>query len=157
MAVREREIRVERRPAPRFTETWSDEPPIGDLFRQLSDDATTLIRQEVALGKAEIRETARALGKDAVKIGVAVGMAVVGGLAALAFVIIALGDLLDSYWLSALIVAVVFFAIAAVLGKQATSDLQNREMKPTRTIDSLHADADWAKGEAEGIKREWKS
>jgi uncharacterized membrane protein YqjE len=157
MAVHEPEIRVDHRPGPRIGGVWSDEPPVGELFRQLADDATTLIRQEVALGKAELRETAKALGRDVAKIGLAIGMAALGALAATAFLIIGLGALIESYWLAALIVAVVYFIVAAVLAKGATSDLKHRDMKPTRTIQTLEADKEWAKREAAEVKREWRS
>jgi len=157
MAVHEPEIRVDGGPGPRFDGGWEEETPVGELFRQLADDATTLIRQEVALGKAELRETARALGRDATKFGVAAALGLLGALAATAFLIVGLGALLGNYWLSSLIVAVVLLGIAAILGRNAMSDLKAREMKPARTIETLRADARWAKQEAAEVKREWKS
>src|SRR5690606_36623211 len=118
--------------------------PIGSLIQRLSDDATQLIRQEVALAKAELRMSAKALGKDAAKMGTAAAVAWMGGLAALAFVILALGALIDSYWLSSLIVAVVLFGVAAMLFKGGKDDLANRDLKPTETIETLREDAAWA-------------
>src|SRR5215217_8148394 len=47
------------------------EPSIGELFGQLSSDASRLIQSEVALAKAELRETTSMLVKDAAKVGVA--------------------------------------------------------------------------------------
>ena len=41
--------------------TTGREPSIGELFGQLSNDASRLIQQELALAKAELRETAAAL------------------------------------------------------------------------------------------------
>lgn len=156
MAVHQHDIRVDRRPGPRFGEV-EDEPPIGELFRQLSNDASHLIRQEVALGKAELRETASALAKDATKIGVALTVAWLGALALVAFLIVGLGALVGSYWAAALIVAVVFLGAGAALGYSAISDLRDRELKPERTIESLQDDAQWAKREARSVKREWQS
>src|SRR5690554_3724149 len=100
MAVNQHDIRVGR-PGPRF-EGLDEEPSIGELFKQLSNDASHLIRQEVALGKAELRETASALGKDAAKIGIAATVAWFGALATLAFLILGFGALIGNYWLSAL-------------------------------------------------------
>jgi uncharacterized membrane protein YqjE len=133
------------------------EPPLGELFRQLSEDATRLTRQEVALGKAELRETGAAMARDAAKLGVAVVLALFGGMAATAFLIAGLGALLASYWLAALLVAVVFFGIAAVFGKQAFDDIRERDLKPTETMETLRADVEWAKREAQVVKQEWKS
>jgi uncharacterized membrane protein YqjE len=126
-------------------------------LRRLSDDATRLVRQEIALAKVELRESVSVLGKSAVKVGIAAGLALLGGLAAVAFLIIALGDLIDNYWLSALIVSVVLLGIAAIMGKGAMKEMKSREMKPTQTIDTLRDDADWAKQEIATVKREWRS
>lgn len=157
MSVRERHVRMGGRPATFDGRSMNGEQPLGDLFRQLSDDATRLVRQEVALGKAELRETGSALVRDAVSIGIAVGLAVLGAMAATAFLIIALGGLLGSYWLSSLLVAVAYLATAAVLAKRAKADIQSRELKPTRTIETVREDAEWAKREAAAVRREWKS
>jgi hypothetical protein len=163
MAVREREIRIEERlgppqPRPRHPEErYRDEPPLGELFRQLSDDATRLVQQELALAKTELRQTGTALARDAVKIGAAAGLALLGALAATAFLILALGALLGNYWLSTLIVAVLLLGAAAMIGKKAIDDIKQRELKPTETIATLRADADWAKQEADAVKREWRS
>ena len=157
MAVENRAYRTGRGPYPRFDGAVRDEPPIGDLFRQLSDDASRLIRQEIALGKAELKETATGLGKDAAKVGAAAGLALMGALAGVAFLIVALGDLLNNYWLSALIVSAVLLMTAVVIGKGAVNDIRSREMKPTQTIRTLQADAAWAKREAATVKRDWKS
>lgn len=133
------------------------EPPIGELFRQLSDDASRLIRQEMTLAKVEVRQSVSEVGKGAARIGIAAALALLGGIAAVAFLIIGLGALIDNYWLSALIVSGVLFAIAAIMGKGAMNHLQADALKPTDTIETLRDDADWAKREIDAVKREWKS
>jgi hypothetical protein len=163
MAVREREIAIEERPGPpkpeprHPQERYRDEPPLGELFRQLSDDATRLVQQELALAKTELRQTGTELVRDGVKIGAAAGLALLGALAATAFLILALGALLGNYWLSTLIVAVLLLGAAAMIGKPAIDDIRERDLKPTETIATLRADADWAKQEAKAVKREWRS
>jgi hypothetical protein len=157
MAIEHRELRVDGGPGPRFGGPLREEAPLGELLKQLSEDASRLVRQEVALAKTEIRESASALGKDAAKIGVAAGVGIMGAFAALAFVIIGLGSLIDNYWLSALIVAVVLLVTAAIMAKSATNDIKQRELKPVQTMETLRADAQWAKREAQAVKREWKS
>jgi hypothetical protein len=157
MAIEQREMRVDRGPSPRFGGPLREEPPLGVLFKQLSEDASRLMRQEVALAKTELRETATALGKDAAKVGVAAGVGIMGAFAALAFAIIGLGDLLDNYWLSALIVTVVLLVVAAIMVKSAMNDIKQRELKPVQTMETLRADAQWAKREAQTLKRDLKS
>jgi hypothetical protein len=157
MAVDHERFRVDGRSTRHSGGPPHDEPPIGELFRQLSEDATRLIRQEVALGKAELRETGSALARDAGQIGIAAGLGYLGALAATAFLIVGLGTLLANYWLAALIVAVVFLGAGAVLGKRAVTDIRERDLKPTQTIETLRADAEWAKREVAEVRREWKS
>lgn len=157
MAVDERQRWGKAWSGPRIVPDGDMEPSVGELFRELSDDATRLVRQEIALAKAEMRQTGRALAKDAAKIGIAVGMAALGAMAGVAFLILALGALIDSYWLSALIVSLALLGIAAVLAKNAKADLAERDLKPTRTMETLRADARWARHEVEEVKRELKS
>jgi len=134
--------------------TPGSEPSLGELFGQLSGDATHLIRSEVALAKAELREAGATLARDGAKIGIAAALGLVGAFAAVAFLIIALGDLLDNYWLSALIVTVVLLAIAAFMAKSAINDIKRRGLKPEATLATLREDTDWAKREAQDLKRD---
>jgi hypothetical protein len=91
------------------------------------------------------------------KVGIAAALGLLGALAAMAFVIVALGDLIDNYWISALIVAVTLLGVAAMLGRTAAESLKAGSLKPTRTLATLKADAEWAKHELAEVKREWKS
>ena len=133
------------------------EPPVGDLLRQLSDDGSRLIRQEMALAKVELRQSVSEVGKGAARVGIAAALALLGGIAAVAFLIIGLGALMGNYWLSALIVSAGLLGIAGILGKSAMNHLQGDALKPTKTIETLRDDADWAKEEIAAVKREWRS
>jgi uncharacterized membrane protein YqjE len=130
------------------------EPSLGELFRQLTTDTGQLIRQEVTLAKAELRQTSATVSRDAAKIGVAVFVANAGLLALTAFLVIALGDAFNNFWLSALIVAVVFLGVGGVLARNAVSDIKRRGIAPRETAATLRDDATWAKQEAREFKRE---
>jgi hypothetical protein len=98
---------------------------LGDLLAEVSRDISTLMRQEVELAKAELKQTAKQAGKGAGMYG----GAGVAGLLALFFVSIALwwalGYLMGNAW-SALIVAVLWGIVAAVLfftGKKEIEEL----------------------------------
>ena len=127
---------------------------LGDLLKQLTADTGQLIRQEVNLAKAEVRQTGATLARDGAKLGIAFGLALAGVLALAAFLVVALGDLFNNYWLSALLVGAVLAAIGGVLAKNAMSDVKRRGLKPDETIDTLKEDAAWAKQEAREFKRE---
>jgi uncharacterized membrane protein YqjE len=130
------------------------EPSLGDLFRRLTTDTSELVRQEVALAKTELREAGGTLARDGTRIGIAVGLALAGSLALTAFLILLLGGALDNYWLSALIVGVVFLGIGVVLAKNAVADVKRRGLTPRETVGTLKEDAAWAKQEARQVKRE---
>lgn len=128
---------------------------LGILFRQLGDDASTLVRDEMELAKVEMRREARAVGSDLVQAFAAVGMVLLGVLAATAFVIIALGGLLDeNYWLSSLIVAAVLLIGGGLWAAAATKKLKEDAGPPQQTMESLREDARWAKQEAQAFKDE---
>jgi Na+-transporting methylmalonyl-CoA/oxaloacetate decarboxylase gamma subunit len=87
---------------------------LGDLIGEVSRDLSTLLRQELELAKAELRQSATRAGKGA---GLYTGAGVAGHFAVL-FLSIALwwglGYLIGNAW-SAVIVAVIWAIIAAVM------------------------------------------
>jgi len=131
------------------------EPSLGELFTRLTSDTTELVRQEVALARAEMRQVGGTLARDGARIGIALGLALAGALALTAFLVLGLGELLgDRYWLSALIVAVVLLLVGGLLARGAIADVKRRGLTPQATVNSLKEDAAWAKQEASAVKRE---
>ena len=108
---------------------------LGDLLGEVSRDISTLIRQEMALAKAEIKESAGKAGKGAGLLG---GAGYAGAMAVL-FLSIALwwglGHLIDNGW-SAVVVAVLWAIIAAILFVAGRSSMKKVQGVP-RTVDSL--------------------
>jgi hypothetical protein len=90
-------------------------PSAGELLSDVAADVSTLMRQEVELAKAELRQSATRAGKGA---GMLAG-AGISGYMVLLFVSVAawwgIGDATGLGW-SALIVAAIWLMIAAVLG-----------------------------------------
>ena len=102
----------------------------------------------MALAKAELSEKGKEAGEGAGLFG---GAGVVGLLAAgaLTAAIIALLDKAMDTWLAALIVAVVYGAIAAVLALRGKQELQQAAPPvPEQTVDSVKEDVAWAKTRA---------
>jgi uncharacterized membrane protein YqjE len=88
--------------------------PIGELVKQLAEQTSTLVRKELELARAEMIEKGKTAGIGA---GMFAGAALLGVLALgalTAFLILSLSLVLDA-WLAALIVALVYAAIAGVL------------------------------------------
>ncbi len=108
---------------------------LGDLLGEVTRDLSTLIRQETALAKAEIRESA---GKAAKGVGLLGGAAYGAGMTVLFLSIAlwwALGDLVGLGW-SAVIVAVLWAVIALILYSVGRNQLKQVEGAP-QTVDSL--------------------
>jgi hypothetical protein len=109
---------------------------LGDLVAEVSRDFSTLMRQEVELAKAEATQSAKRAGKGA---GLYGGAGVAGHFVLL-FLSIALwwglGDLIDSLGWSAVIVAVLWAIVAAVLYFTGKKEFERVQGMP-RTADSL--------------------
>jgi uncharacterized membrane protein YqjE len=133
------------------------EAPIGELLKRFGQDAGTLVKQEITLAKLELRESVKSLAKDAGKIGVAAGLGLFGGFAFLAFVIVGLGDLINNYWLSSLIVAVLLLGTAAMMARGALANMKRNSLAPEETVQTLKEDQRWAKREVQDFKQSLKS
>jgi MFS family permease len=133
--------------------TQLEDRPIGDLVRQLSDQTTTLVRQEIELAKAEMTAKGKQVGMGAGAFGGAglFGLYAVGAITAC--LILALSTAVAG-WLAALIVGIVYAAIAGVLaliGKKKTQ--AGAPPVPERAISSTKEDVEWAKTRAKTARQ----
>jgi Putative Actinobacterial Holin-X, holin superfamily III len=117
---------------------------IGQIVGDISADMSTLIRQEMDLAKAEMKQEVSKLGKGAGMFGGA-GL---GGWFALFFVSLALTYLLDNWIpveLAALVVAVLWGIVAAVLAMRGRKEFRAANPALPTTQQTLKEDAQWAK------------
>ena len=122
---------------------------IGELIGNISDDLSTLFRQEVELAKAEVKAEASKAGKAAGMLGAA-GFAGYLTVVLLSFALVfALGNVMDLGW-AALIVAVLWGIVGAVLYSSGRKKLREVHPTPERTVDTLKNVPDALKGEAGG-------
>ncbi|HZA32847.1 MAG TPA: phage holin family protein [Propionibacteriaceae bacterium] len=120
---------------------------IGQILGDVTRDVSTLMRQEVALAKAEARQSAAQAGKG-------IGMLVGAGVAGVLFLVFlsvcawwALGGLIGRGW-SALIVAAVWAIVAAILLAVGRSEMKRIRGLPT-TTDTLGKVPNALKGQEE--------
>lgn len=132
------------------------EPSIGELLKRLSADSAHLVRQEIILGKTELRETGAQIAKVSSRLAIALLLGVPGVSALAAFVVIALGDAMDNYWASSLIVGVVLVVTAIIIANRAIATITRGRLGAPRTAETLREDARWAKDEARTFKQELK-
>jgi uncharacterized membrane protein YqjE len=121
------------------------EQTMGELFKELSNDLSTLVRQELKLAQVEMTEKGRRAGPAAGMLGGA-GVAALAGLGTLsACLIAALAKGMD-VWLAALIVTAIYAASAAVLAMRAKRRAAAAAPPvPEQTIDTVKEDVQWAK------------
>lgn len=130
-----------------------DDQSIADLLRQLSDQTATLVRQEMELAKAELTVKGKRMGVGAGMFGGAglIGAYALGALTAC--LILVLATAIDA-WLAALIVAVVYAAIAGVLALTGKGKVQQATPPlPEQTVDSVKEDVQWTKERARAARQ----
>ena len=131
-----------------------NEPGLGELFRQLAQDSATLVRQEMALAKAEMTQNLRSAARDATMVAIGGGVALLGMLVLILFLVLVIGDALNEYWAGALIVGLLFLIIGGVLAMGALKRLKHDSLTPARTIDTLKEDKQWAQSEINQVRRD---
>ena len=127
--------------------------PTSELLRQLSDQTTSLVRQEIELAKLEFREKGKKAGLGAGMLGGAglFGLFAFGTLTAC--IVLALATFLPA-WLGALIVAVVYAAVAGVLALRGKAEVQQATPPvPEQAVDSTKEDVQWVKTRAQSARQ----
>src|SRR3954453_5571982 len=128
--------------------TQLEDRPVAELVRQLSDQTTALVRQEIELAKAEMTAKGKQVGIGAGAFGAAglVGLYAVGAITACA--ILALSTAVAG-WLAALIVGIVYAAIAGVLALTGKNKVTAATPPvPEQAVDSTKEDVRWVKTRA---------
>jgi uncharacterized membrane protein YqjE len=121
------------------------EQSLPDLLKQLSEQTSTLVKQELDLARAELSEQGKRAGTGAGFLGggALFGLGAFGALTACLIAVLATA--LDHTWLAALIVAVVYGAIAGVLAMRGKDKIQEATPPTPQTVDTLKEDVEWAK------------
>jgi Putative Actinobacterial Holin-X, holin superfamily III len=129
------------------------ERPIGELLKQLSEETTRLVHQELELAKAELTQKGKQAGLGAGLFGAAGAIGLLAAAALTACFILALDAAMPA-WLAALIVAVVYGAVAAVLALRGRAKIRQAVPPvPEQTIETVKEDVQWAKTQTRSAKR----
>lgn len=121
-----------------------DTRSLGELFSELANETTMLVRQEIQLARTEMTQKATRAGKDVGMIGAGGALAYAGLLALIAALIIGLGELIP-LWLSALIVGLVVVGVGYLLIQRGLTALKQIDPVPQQTIQTLQEDKEWVK------------
>ena len=120
----------------------------GNLVKQLSEQTSTLVRQELDLAKAELAEKGKTAGVGAGMLGGAgvAGLLALGALTAT--LILVLAEAMDA-WVAALIATAIWAAAAGVLALIGRDRVrEGMPPSPEQTVESVKEDLQWAKTQA---------
>ncbi len=120
---------------------------VGELFGQVAQDLSTLMRQELDLAKAEVKQEVTKTGKAA---GMLAGAGFAGYMVLLFASIAAwwgLANVMDQGW-AALIVTAIWAVIGAVLFAVGRRQFREVNPKPERTVETVKELPDALKGPA---------
>lgn len=122
------------------------EESIAELVKRLAEQTNTLVKQEIELAKAELTEKGKVAGAGAGMLGAAAVVGLLAGGALTACLIALLATAVDHTWLAALIVALIYAAIAGVLAMRGRDRIRAATPPaPEKTIESVKEDVEWAK------------
>jgi hypothetical protein len=122
-------------PPPSAAHAKADSTSLGDLLGDVTRDLSTLMRQEIELAKAELKQSGTKAGKGG---GMLAGAGVAGHFVLLFLSIAlwyALGTLMGLGW-SAVVVAIIWGIIAAVLASMGRKELKRIQGMP-QTVETI--------------------
>ncbi len=125
---------------------------MGELLKSLSEETTRLVKLELDLAKAEVTQKGKQAGIGAGLLGGAgvAGLLALGALTA--FLIALLSEWMDT-WLAALIVTVLWAAIAGVLALRGKERVQEAVPPAPQTVETVKEDVQWAKTQTPSARR----
>lgn len=130
----------------------NDQPHLITLIKQLRDDTTELIREEVALAKTEMTEKASLFSRNA---GLLIAGALIGYTAVM-LLLLGIASLITQFFISEgwregsagfmglLIISVLVGALSAALISKGLKRLKGKSIAPEKTMETLREDKAWA-------------
>ena len=125
---------------------------LGDTVTGIIQDLQEIVRGEVQLAKTELKEDASQMGRALGMIGAAAFLALVGFIFLMLGVTYLLNKSLEM-WLAAGIVGVVLLIIGGIVGMVGKNQMQQANLKPEQTIESVKEDKEWASRQINSVKR----
>jgi hypothetical protein len=137
---------------PRTDETRS----LAHLVRELRDETTELLRQEIALVRAEVGDSVSRMLRNAGLLGVGALVALLG----LVFILAAIATLIaaaladagveapTAAWLGPMIVGVVVAVVGVAMVQKARSTLRRTHLYPDQTVETMRENAQWIRSRA---------
>ena len=121
---------------------------VGTLLRELAEGSAALVRNEVKLAQLELRGMVGGVGRGTAMVASGGVLGLLGTLSFFTGLVLLVGDQWlpnDRYWLAALIVTVIAFAIAFLFIRRGRAQLSPANLAPDQTVATLKEDKEWLK------------
>lgn len=126
-----------------------DDRSLGELFAELSQQTSTLVKKEIELARHEVTRSVTSLGRDAAMIGAGGAIAYAGGIVLLIGIAWLLNFIGLPIWLSFVLVGGITVAIGAFLAMRAMQAMKKTKLVPERTVETVKEDVEWAKDQTQ--------
>lgn len=120
---------------------------LGELFGDLAEQLSRLIRQEADLARTELASNVTRVARDASLLGIGGGLAHAGMLALIAAAIALLARLGLDVWIAAAVVGVALVAVGLLLIDRGRAQLRSASVVPKRTIQTIQEDVEWTRNQ----------
>ena len=123
---------------------------LGTLVTGIVEDLQNIVRGELALAKTELKDEAAGIGRG---VGMLAAGAIVG-LVAFIFLMLGVTYLINRWltmWQSAALVGAALLVIALILLMSGRSKVSAANLTPTKTIESLKEDQEWASQQIKSV------
>lgn len=115
----------------------------GAIVKELSSTSAEMVRCEIRLARLEVADSVERMRTDVRRLAIFGGIAALGILPFVAFLVIGLGAWLDdNYWLSSLIVSLLCFSVGGGLAIRAYRQIREEDLTLSRTRDTISEQAD---------------
>jgi putative superfamily III holin-X len=126
------------------------ERSVAELFSDLSQQLSTLFRQEALLARTEVTLRLQVFARDAVVIGIGAALGLAALMATTAAIVLLLVQLNVPPWIAAVVTAALLAIVGAVLVQTRLSAMRKRTVVPVETVESIKETAQWIKKETVG-------
>jgi hypothetical protein len=123
------------------------ERSVAELFTDLSQQLSALLRQEALLARTEVSQRLQALARDALVLGVGAALGLAALMAATAALVLLLIQLNVMPWIAAVLVAATLAIVAGVLVQSRVRAMRRRTVVPVETVETIKETAQWIKKE----------
>ncbi len=117
---------------------------LGELFSDLSQEISTLVRQEAELAKAEMSQNVAKFSKSLIVLGIGAAFAYAGFLALVGAAIVGLWYVMP-LWLSALVIGLATMIIGFIFVFAGIRRMKKYSLAPEQTLSTLKEDKQWLK------------